>query len=130
MKTLRRLSLALATLAVPAAIGVSALAADHGADADNTKRNVEDRDSATITPLDQGGSQADRTITQQIRKAVVAHDGLSVNAKNSKIMTIDGVVTLRGPVKTDHEKAAIGTVAQKTAGVKRVDNELEVERDR
>ena len=48
-------------------------------------------------------------------------------AKNIKIITIDGVVTLRGPVKSEKEKTDIGAKAQQVAGVKRVDNQLEVE---
>ncbi len=98
-------------------------------DADNTGRNARDADGTTLTPMDQGESEADRSITQQIRKAVVNHDQLSTNAKNVKIITQNGVVTLRGPVKSAEEKAAIATVAQKTTGVKRVDNQLEIERD-
>ena len=93
---------------------------------DNSKTNMRDRDDATLTPLDQGGSKADRTITQQIRKAVVGHKGLSMDAKNVKIITQDGVVTLRGPVKSAAEKATIADVSTKTKGVKRVDNQLEV----
>jgi osmotically-inducible protein OsmY len=96
-------------------------------DADNTGRNARDADGTTLTPLDQGESEADRTITQNIRKAVVDHDGLSTNAKNVKIITQNGVVTLRGPVKSPEEKAAIASVAQKTGGVKRVENQLEIE---
>jgi osmotically-inducible protein OsmY len=99
------------------------------ADADNTKRNARDADGTTLTPLDQGENDADRTITQQIRKAVVGKDNLSTNAKNVKIITQDGVVTLRGPVKSVEEKASIASVAQKTNGVKRVDNQLEIERN-
>src|SRR5262245_41669991 len=67
------------------------------ADADNSGRNVRDRGDKTLTPMDQGGSEADRTITQDIRKAVVANDHFSTDAKNVKIITVDGVVTLRGP---------------------------------
>jgi hyperosmotically inducible periplasmic protein len=102
---------------------------DTSADADNTKRNARDADGNTLTPMDQGNSKADMSITQQIRKAVVDSDKLSTNAKNIKIITQNGVVTLRGPVKTPEEKATIASVAQKTGGVKRVDNQLEIERD-
>jgi hyperosmotically inducible protein len=104
-----------------------AAAADTDADADNTARNVRDADGGTLTPMDQGESEADRTITQQIRKAVVDHDELSTNAKNVKIITQNGVVTLRGPVKSQEEKNAIAAVAQRTGGVKQVDNQLEIE---
>jgi hyperosmotically inducible protein len=97
------------------------------ADADNTERNVRDRDGAAPTPMDQGNSEADRTITQTISKAVVSKDDFSTNAKNVKIITVDGVVTLRGPVKSPTEKTTIASIAQGTTGVKRVDNQIEVE---
>ena len=54
-------------------------------------------------------------------------DTLSTNAHNVKIITVDGVVTLRGPVKSAAEKAAVADKAHKTAGVVRVDNQIEVE---
>jgi hypothetical protein len=95
------------------------------APADNTDRNERDRAGTTLTPGDQGGSEADRTVTQQIRQGVVDDDALSMTSKNVKIVTVDGVVTLRGPVKTAAEKATIASIAQKVAGVKRVDNQLE-----
>ena len=65
-------------------------------------------------------------ITQEIRKAVVANDALSVNAHNVKIITSGGVVTLRGPVNSADEKAAIYAEAKRVAGVTRVDNLLEI----
>lgn len=98
-------------------------------DADNTGRNVRDRDMNTITPGDQSESEADRTITQNIRKALVADDQLSNNAKNAKIVTIVGVVTLRGPVETAAEKDRIEKIARSVNNVKRVDNQLEVKRN-
>jgi osmotically-inducible protein OsmY len=93
---------------------------------DNTGRNVRDRGGATLTPGDQSESEADRTLTQQIRRAVVADDSLSTIAKNIKIITIDGVVTLRGPVENPREKATIEAKAQQIAGIDRIDNQLEV----
>lgn len=94
--------------------------------ADNTKRNERDRSATSLTPEDQGGSETDRVITQQVRQGVVGRDGLSMTAKNVKIVTVDGVVTLRGPVDNEQEQSAIGTIATGVAGVKRVDNQLEV----
>lgn len=96
------------------------------APADNTKKNERDRNADTLTPMDQGGSESDRTITQRIRQGVMKDDTLSMSAKNVKIITVDGVVTLRGPVKSEQEKAAIAAMAQKTDNVKRVDNQLEI----
>jgi len=68
-------------------------------------------------------------VRQTIRKAVVDNDSLSTNAHNVKIITVDGAVTLRGPVKTAEEKATVEALAQKASGVKSVDNQLEVDRD-
>ena len=93
---------------------------------DNTGTNVRDRGGETKTSGDQSKSEADRTITQNIRQAVVADDSLSTNAKNVKIITNDGTVTLRGPVKSEKEKTDIGAKAQQIAGVKKVDNQLEI----
>jgi hyperosmotically inducible protein len=93
---------------------------------DNTGRNVRDRSGDTLTPGDQSESQADRALTQQIRKAVVADKSLSTMAKNIKIIADNGIVTLRGPVKNSHEKERIETKAQQIAGVNNIDNQLEV----
>ena len=94
--------------------------------ADNTARNVRDKDANVPTPVDQGESEADRTITQHVRKAVVDNDALSTNAHNVKIITQNGVVTLRGPVNTATEKATVVAMARSTPGVTRVDDQLEV----
>jgi hyperosmotically inducible periplasmic protein len=94
--------------------------------ADNTDKNERDRHADSPTPGDQAENEVDRSITQQARQGVVADDALSVGAKNVKIITADGVVTLRGPVKTAQEKADIARIVQKVDGVKRVENQLEV----
>lgn len=92
---------------------------------DNTGRNVRDRGD-TLTAGDQGESSADRTVTQKIRQAVVADDSLSTTAQNVKIITVDGAVTLRGPVKSEDEKKKIAAMAQQVAGAGKVQNHLEV----
>ncbi len=93
---------------------------------DNTARNVSDRDNSTLTPLDQGNNKADLATTAQIRKGILAGDGMSMNAKNVKIITIDGRVTLRGPVDTAEEKRLIGEIADRIARAENVDNQLVV----
>jgi hyperosmotically inducible periplasmic protein len=93
---------------------------------DNSGRNVRDRDDQNKTTGDQSENEADRTITQNIRRAVTADGSLSTNAKNVKIITNNGTVTLRGPVKSEKEKAEIEAKAKQVAGVKSVDNQLEV----
>ena len=94
--------------------------------ADNTKVNERDRNNATLTPGDQGETETDRTITQRVRQEVVKSDALSMTAKNVKIITVNSIVTLRGPVKNDAERTELATIAKSTSGVTRVDNQLEV----
>jgi hyperosmotically inducible protein len=101
-------------------------AATYGTDADNTRVNERDRASAALTPMDQGESAEDRDLTQSIRKSVIADDSLSFTAKNVKIITRDGRVTLRGAVNNAREKATIERAATDLAGPKKVTNELEV----
>ena len=94
--------------------------------ADNTGRNVQDRSGATLTPGDQSESEADRTLTQRVRQAVMADDTLSTTAHNVKIITVNGVVTLRGPVNSTQEKTNIDAKAQQIAGATKVVNQLEI----
>lgn len=94
--------------------------------ADNTARNVRDRDSRAVTPLNQGNSKADVNTTAQIRKEILAGKNMSVNAQNVKIITSNGRVTLRGPVNTAEEKRLIGEIANRIAQSENVDNQLDV----
>jgi hyperosmotically inducible protein len=94
--------------------------------ADNTGVNVRDRGGETKTPGDQSESEVDRKITQEIRQAITSDDKLSTNAQNVKIIAKDGNVTLRGPVKSEQEKVEIEKKAKQIAGVKNVENQLEV----
>jgi hyperosmotically inducible periplasmic protein len=93
---------------------------------DNTALNVRDRNTNNVTPMDQGNSQADINTTAQIRKEIVADQNLSVNAKNVKIITLNGHVTLRGPVNSEQEKTQIVEIANRVAQAGNVDNQLEV----
>ena len=95
-------------------------------DANNSGRNVRDRNNQTLTPLDQGNSKADVDTTAQIRKEIIAGKDMSVSARNVKIITVEGRVTLRGPVNTTDEKRLIGEIAARIAGSEKVDNQLEV----
>jgi hyperosmotically inducible protein len=95
---------------------------------DNTGRNVRDRGGDTVTPGDQSNDKGDLHLTQQIRKEIMADRSLSTNAKNVKIITANGVVTLRGPVNTPQEKATIEAKVQSIAGANNVDSQLEIVR--
>src|SRR6266478_1613136 len=83
---------------------------------DNSAINQRDRGHETLTPIDQSNKPSDLKMTQEIRRAIVKDQGLSTTAKNIKIITIDVAVTLRGPVKTDQEKANIAAKVAQVAG--------------
>ena len=94
---------------------------------DNTAVNERDRGTGTLTPPDQAeGTEADRKITAEVRRAITSDSSMSINARNVKIITLNGVVTLRGPVESQAEKDAIEAKAKSVAGVTSVDNQLEV----
>ena len=92
---------------------------------DNTGKNVRDRSDASLTPGDQGGNESDREITRRIRRALTSNDQLSTDAKNIKVMTTDGKVTLRGPVNSADEQKTIESLAKQNGGTS-VDDQLEV----
>jgi len=99
-----------------------------GPEADDTSLNERDRSGQTRTPEDQSNSSSDLENTRKIRSAIVDDDSLSFAAKNVKIVSNGGVVTLRGSVKNDAEKRAVETYAKQVVGATRVRNELDVER--
>ncbi len=92
---------------------------------DDTGRNVRDRDAKTLTPMDQSSDAGDIELTRRIRQALMADDTLSTTAKNIKIITVNGTVTLRGPVETAGERLSILKKANTVANG-HVDNQLEV----
>ena len=117
------MKLIILTLLSTAAIACSAWSQD--ANADNTGKNQRDRDDRSLTSTDQSNDPADIKLTADIRKMVVSDGSLSMSAQNVKIITIDGVVTLRGPVDTEKEKSTIESHA-KHAGAKKITNELQI----
>lgn len=94
--------------------------------ADNTGINVRDKSGATQTPQKQTNSEGDRKLLAAVRRAVVSDKTLSKSAHNVKIVSKDGVVTLRGPVRSEDEKGKVEKLAQQVAGVASVENQLDV----
>src|ERR1700688_3912982 len=90
---------------------------------DNTKQN---KDQTNPTADQQKMNPADRAITQKIRKAIHEDTTLSTYAHNVKIITQDGKVTLRGPVRSEDEKSNIEAKAVAVAGQGNVSNQLEI----
>ena len=93
---------------------------------DNSAVNVRDRAPDAMTAGQQSNAKSDVELTREIRRAVVKDDSLSMLAHNVKIVTDNGAVTLRGPVKTEQEKVTIASKAQAIAGANKVDDQLEV----
>jgi hyperosmotically inducible protein len=93
---------------------------------DNTGKNERDRSSETKTSGDQSNSSEDTKITADIRRAIVKDSSLTMAAKNVKIITAGGTVTLRGPVNSAEEKTKIEQLATAAANGAKIDNQLEV----
>jgi len=110
------------------ALSLAALAEDNEkTKPDNTVTNDRDRSGETKTSGDQSNSSADLKITQAIRQALMKDRELSTTAKNIKVITANGQVTLRGPVKSAQEKAKIDQIAKSAAGGAQIDDQLDIE---
>lgn len=112
-------------LTLLSALAIVGTAWSQNTNADNTANNKKDADGQAVTPIDQSNDPADLKTTAEIRKMVVDDGSLSALAKNVKIITIDQVVTLRGPVETEKEKATI-VAHVKHVGIKDINNEITV----
>jgi hyperosmotically inducible protein len=108
-------------------LGSTAHAQTRDAAPNNSGVNVRDRAPQAMTAGQQSNAKEDLELTRRIRRAVVKDDSLSNAAHNIKIVSDGGTVILRGPVKTDREKQAIGEKASAIAGAKNVHNQLEIE---
>ena len=94
---------------------------------DNSQINQRDRTQGNVTADQQSNNRIDIELTRQIRRALVQDKSLSTYGHNVKIVSQNGVVTLRGPVKSDEEKQAIAAKAVEVVGsADKVQNELEV----
>lgn len=103
-----------------------------GCDRQDTKngnhKNVRDHDSHE-KPMDQSETEEDRAISKRIKEVIIEDDTLSDKAKNIKIVTIRGVVLLKGPVSNSSEREIIIRKISTIRGVNRVDSQLEVVQD-
>lgn len=90
---------------------------------DNTKQN---KDQKNPSADQQNMNASDRELTHKIRKLIHDDSNLSTYAHNVKIIAQNGKVTLRGPVRSEEEKANIEAKALEVAGQGNVSNELQV----
>jgi osmotically-inducible protein OsmY len=93
---------------------------------DNTKTNQRDRAQNSPTAGQQKENRSDLDITRDIRRSVTKDKALSTYAHNIKIITQNGNVTLKGPVRSEDEKAAVEAKATEVAGAGHVKSEIEV----
>jgi osmotically-inducible protein OsmY len=94
--------------------------------ADNTKMNQRDRSMDKPTAEQQRENRSDREITKQIRQSIMKDKSLSTYAHNVKIISQNGQVTLKGPVRSEDEKRAVETKAAEVAGQDKVSSELNI----
>jgi len=93
---------------------------------DNTKINKRDQSPSRPTADQQKENRSDREITRQIRRSITQDKDLSTYARNIKIITQNGNVTLRGPVRSEQEKKTIEAKANEVAGAEHVKSEIQL----
>jgi hyperosmotically inducible periplasmic protein len=93
---------------------------------DNSRTNQGDANQGATTADQQKMNSADRETSRQIRSASVKDKTLSTYSHNIKIITQNGKVTLKGPVRSDDEKANIEAKAGAIAGPENVTDLLTV----
>jgi osmotically-inducible protein OsmY len=101
-------------------------AQDKGTATDNTKVNQRDQKSGAVTADQQKENDSDREISANIRKALMDNKALSTYAHNVKIITRNGVVTLKGPVRSQEEKNTVEAKATEIAGAGKVKSMISV----
>jgi hyperosmotically inducible periplasmic protein len=89
---------------------------------DNSQQN---KDHST-TADNQSNATADRATTAKVRKAIMADKTLSTYAHNVKIITSNGQVTLKGPVKSEEEKQQVASDVTSVISADNLVNELTV----
>ncbi len=113
-------------LLLGAGVFVNAQSTGQDVPADDTKVNQRDRNADQPTADQQKDNRSDREITQQIRRALANDKSLSPYAHNVKVITQNGQVTLKGPVRSEDEKRAIEAKATEVAGENKVTSELDI----
>jgi osmotically-inducible protein OsmY len=105
----------------------SANSADAAApDNTRTNRQMTSSTGGALTADNQKEDSSDLQLTKRIRQSVVADKSLSTYGHNVKIVAVNGTVTLNGVVRSDQEKSAIASKAEKVAGKTHVVNDLKV----
>jgi osmotically-inducible protein OsmY len=102
--------------------GTVATAQDQNTKPDNSAQNKNQDQTAQ----NQSSAASDRELTAKVRKAIMADKDLSTYAHNIKIITQNGSVTLKGPVKSDEEKQKIESDAAAVVAPGSIVNQLTI----
>ena len=95
--------------------------------ADNTSVNQRDKKPGEATADQQKMNPTDRDLTAKIRRSIMADKSLSTYAKNVKIISQNGMVTLKGPVRTEMElKTVLAKAVEITGNINKIVNEMAV----
>jgi hyperosmotically inducible protein len=93
---------------------------------DNTRVNKRDRSSEQVTADQQKQNSSDIELTRKIRSSITKDKSLSTYAHNVKVITQDGIVTLKGPVRSEEESKVMESKAAEVAGESNVKNQLDI----
>ena len=127
MAVTRRLCAFMAVLvSVSCAVWAQDSATPEQKPADNSKVNTRDRNDSASTADQQKNNRSDLETARQIRRAIVKDKSLSSYAHNVKVISENGMVTLKGPVRSDEEKMAVESKAAEIAGQDKVQSQIEV----
>jgi hyperosmotically inducible protein len=95
---------------------------------DNTGSNLSDQKAETPTAADQQKNNSpDIQTTRAIRRALMSDKNLSTYAHNVKIITQNGEVTLKGPVRSADERNEVQAKAAEIAGSDKITNQITVQ---
>jgi osmotically-inducible protein OsmY len=126
MRIRKYVSIVVPSLLIVGSVLAGPVARGQQSESDNTKANKGDANKGATTADQQKMNPADRETTKKIRSALMDDKSLSTYAHNIKIITRDGMVTLKGPVRSEDEKSAIEAKARAIAGDSNVTSKLSV----
>jgi hyperosmotically inducible periplasmic protein len=93
---------------------------------DNSKINQQDRQSSAPTADQQKNDSSDLQLTREIRQSLMKEKSLSTYAHNLKVISQNGKVTLKGPVRSEDERDAVLAKATQVAGEANVNDEMTI----
>ncbi len=110
------------------ALGLSAFISQSRAEVaiDNSRINKRDKSVIEVTADNQSFDKKDVALTRQIRRRIMSEKNMSTYGQNVKIITSNGLVTLKGPVMSAKEHRKILVDAKSVAGAANVIDQLEV----